>query len=62
MNKANRAVLKDLEIRNYCKPLGWPPYESPNPERQALMAKSVDRGMRSNARSVQAREYIKPTS
>ena len=41
MNKANRAVLKDLEIRNYCKSLGRPPKEPPSPERQALMAKAV---------------------
>jgi hypothetical protein len=41
MNKANRTVLKDLEIRNYCKPLGRPPKEQPSPERQALMAKAV---------------------
>ena len=41
MNKANRAILKDLEIRNYCKPLGRPPKEPPSPERQALMAKAV---------------------
>ena len=41
MNKANRAVLKDLEIKNYCRPLGRPPKEPPSPERQALMAKAV---------------------
>jgi hypothetical protein len=41
MNKANRAVLKDFEIKNYCKPLGRPPQEPPRPERQALMAKAV---------------------
>jgi len=41
MNKANRAVQKDLEIRDHYKPLGWPPHEPTNPERQAMMAKSV---------------------
>ena len=41
MNKANRAVLKDLEIRNYCKLLGRTPKEPPSPESQALMAKAV---------------------
>lgn len=39
--KANRAVLKDLEIINYSKPLGRPPKEPPSPESQALMAKAV---------------------
>ena len=41
MNKANRSVLKNLEIRNYCKQLGRPPKEPLSPERQALMAKAV---------------------
>ena len=41
MNRANRKILKDLEIKNYCKPLGRPPQEPPSPERQALMAKAV---------------------
>ena len=41
MNRANRAILKDLEIKNYCKPLGRPPQEPPSPERKALMAKAV---------------------
>lgn len=41
MNRANRAILKDLEIKNYCKPLGRPPKEPPSPERQAMMAKAV---------------------
>lgn len=41
MNKANRAILKDLEIRNYSKPLGRPPKAPPSPEKQALMTKAV---------------------
>ena len=41
MNKANRAVLKDLEIKNLSKPLGRPKKEPPSPERQAAMAKAV---------------------
>ncbi|MBQ6202903.1 MAG: IS5 family transposase [Prevotella sp.] len=41
MNRANRAILKDLEIKNYYKPLGRPPKEPPSPERQAMMAKAV---------------------
>lgn len=41
MNKRGRAILKDLEIRNYSKPLGRPPQEPPSPERLALTAKAV---------------------
>ena len=41
MNKANRAILKDLEIKSYSKPLGLPPKEPPSPERQAAMARAV---------------------
>ena len=41
MNKANRAMLKELEIKSYSKPLGRPPVEPPSPERLALMAKAV---------------------
>ena len=41
MNKANRAVLKDYEIKSYSKPLGRPPKEPPSPERQAAMARAV---------------------
>ena len=41
MNKANRAILKDLEIKSYSKPLGRPPKEPPSPERQAAMARAV---------------------
>ena len=41
MNKDNRAVLKDLDIKSYSKPLGRPPKEPPSPERQAAMARAV---------------------
>jgi len=41
MNKENRKVLADLEIRTYCKPLGRPPKELPQPEKLARMAKAV---------------------
>ena len=41
MNKANRAVLKELEIKSYSKPLGRPPKDPPDPERQAAMARAV---------------------
>ena len=41
MNKANRAVLKDLDIKTYSRPLGRPPKEPPSPERQAVMARAV---------------------
>ena len=41
MNKANRAVLKDYEIKSYSKPLGRPAKDPPSPERQAAMARAV---------------------
>ena len=41
MNKANRAVLKDLEIKSYSKPLGRPEKDPTSPERQAAMARAV---------------------
>ena len=41
MNKANRAVLKDYEIKSYSKPLGRPTKDPPSPERQAAMARAV---------------------
>ena len=41
MNKDNRAILKDLEIKSYSKPLGRPPKDPPSPERQAAMARAV---------------------
>ena len=41
MNKANRAVLKDYEIKSYSKPLGRPVKDPPSPERQAAMARAV---------------------
>ena len=41
MNKSNRDILKDLEIKTYSKPLGRPPKEPPSPERQAAMARAV---------------------
>ena len=41
MNKPNRDILKELEIKSYSKPLGRPPKEPPSPERQAAMARSV---------------------
>ena len=41
MNKANRAILKDLEIKSYSKPLGRPPHDPPSPQRQAAMTRAV---------------------
>ena len=41
INKANRAILKDLEIRNNSRPLGRPPKEPPSPERQTAMARAA---------------------
>ena len=41
MNKPNRDILKDMEIKSYSKPLGRPPKEPPCPERQAAMARAV---------------------
>ena len=41
MNKENRKLLKKLEIKTYCKPLGRPPKNPPSPEIIAKMAKAV---------------------
>ena len=41
MNRENRKLLKDLEIKTYCKPLGRPPKEEKSEEEKALMAKAV---------------------
>ena len=41
MNAANRKLLKDMEIQNYCKPLGRPPKDPPPEEVKARMAKAV---------------------
>ena len=41
MNKANRKILKEYEIRTYCKPLGRPPKEPRSPEYLEKMAKAV---------------------
>ena len=41
MNKENRKLLKKLEIKTYCKPLGRPPKNPPSPEILAKMAKAV---------------------
>lgn len=41
MNRPNRDILEDLEVRTYCKPLGRPPKEPPPPEVKAKMAKAV---------------------
>ena len=41
MNKANRKLLKDMEIKTYCKPLGRPPKNPPSPDILAKMAKAV---------------------
>ena len=41
MNKANRKLLKEKEIKTYCKPLGRPPKNPPGPEILAKMAKAV---------------------
>ena len=41
MNKPNRDILKDLEIKTYSKPLGRPPKDPPSPERQAAMVRAV---------------------
>lgn len=41
MNRANRNVLEDLEVRTYCKPLGRPPKAPPPPDVKAKMAKAV---------------------
>ena len=41
MNKVNRKLLKDMEIKTYCKPLGRPPKNPPSPDVLAKMAKAV---------------------
>ena len=41
MNKENRKLLKKLEIKTYCKPLGRPPKNPPSPDILAKMAKVV---------------------
>ena len=41
LNKANRDILKELEIQSYCKPLGRPPKEPPSEEIKSKMAKAV---------------------
>ena len=41
MNKENRKLLKKLEIKTYCKPLGRPPKNPPSPDILAKMAKAV---------------------
>lgn len=41
LNKANRDILKDLEIQSYCKTLGRPPKEPPSEEMKSKMAKAV---------------------
>ena len=43
MNEANRKLLKDMEIKVYCKPLGRPPKDPPPEEVKARMAKAVGR-------------------
>jgi len=35
MNAANRKLLRDMEIQNYCKPLGRPPKDPPPEEVKA---------------------------
>ena len=41
INRNNRKILEDLEVRTYCKPLGRPPKDPPSPEVKARMAKAV---------------------
>ena len=41
MNRENRKLLKELEIKTHCKPLGRPPKEEKSEEEKALMAKAV---------------------
>lgn len=41
MSKANRKILKEYEIKTYCKPLGRPPKEPRSPEYLEKMAKAV---------------------
>lgn len=41
MNRTNRRLLKEYEIKTYCKPLGRPPKEPRSPEYLKKMAKAV---------------------
>ncbi len=41
MNHTNRRILKEYEIRTYCKPLGRPSKEPGSPEYLKKMAKAV---------------------
>lgn len=41
MSKVNRKILKEYEIKTYCKPLGRPPKEPRSPEYLEKMAKAV---------------------
>lgn len=41
MNKANRAIIGEFEIQNYCKPLGRPPKVPPSEEVKSKMRKAV---------------------
>lgn len=41
MSKANRKILKEYEIKTYCKPLGRPPKEPKSPEYLEKMVKAV---------------------
>ena len=41
MNHTNRSILKEYEIKTYCKPLGRPPKEPRSPEYLKKMAKVV---------------------
>lgn len=41
INKANRDLLKDMEIRTYSKPLGRPPKQDLSPEYYRNMAKAI---------------------
>ena len=41
MNHANRRILKEYEIKTYCKPLGRPPKEPRSPEYLKKMARAV---------------------
>lgn len=41
MDRTNRRLLKEYEIKTYCKPLGRPPKEPRSPEYLKKMAKAV---------------------
>ena len=41
MNHANRRLLKEYEIKTYCKPLGRPPKDPRSPKYLKKMAKAV---------------------